>query len=377
LTIGQLSAPLEEIASHAAAVDAEARFPSESIEALRAAGVLAIGVPAEHGGSGGGPIEVVDVLEQVAGACGSTAMVLMMHLVAAQTLLAGRRDGGPLDDALAEIAAGRHLSTLAYSERGSRSHFWAQVSRARRENGGVRINADKSWATSAGHVDSYVLASGAPGETEPTATELYLVDAHDPAIEIPTSYDGLGLRGNASAPLTLRGLRVPDNRRLGEPGSGFDLMLSATLPWFTLGSAACCVGLARAALAVVTEHVSVARFTHMGGTSLSELPTVRARLAEAKLRHLQARALLHEVAAQVAASDPDAALGVLAVKATAGEMAIEVTDAAMRLGGGAAYSRQGPLERIFRDARAASVMAPTTDVLHDMVGKVLTGQELF
>jgi alkylation response protein AidB-like acyl-CoA dehydrogenase len=377
LVIEQLSAPLDEIASRAGAVDAEGRFPSEAMEALATAGLLAVGLPEERGGPGGGPLPFVELVEQVAGACGSTGIVLTMHVAATQTLLAGRRPGGPVDEALGEIAAGRHLTTLAYSERGSRSHFWAQVSRARRENGGVVIDADKSWATAAGHVDSYLIASGAPGETSPIATELYLVDARDPAIEIPSSYDGLGLRGNASAPLTVRNLCVPDPRRLGRPGSGLDLMLSATLPWFTLGAAACSVGLAGAAITAVTEHVSAARFVHLGGAALSELPTVRARLAEAKLRHMQARALLQQVAAQVSEGDPAATLGVLAIKASAAEMAIEVTDAAMRLGGGAAYSRQGPLERIFRDARAASVMAPTTDVLHDMVGKLLTGQELF
>ncbi len=66
-----------------------------------------------------------------------------------------------------------------------------------------------------------------------------------------------------------------------------------------------------------------------------------------------------------------------AAKAAAGEMAIDVTDRAMRIGGGAAYSRHLPLERLFRDARAASVMAPTTDLLYDFIGKAITGQELF
>ena len=67
----------------------------------------------------------------------------------------------------------------------------------------------------------------------------------------------------------------------------------------------------------------------------------------------------------------------LALKAAAAEMAVEVTDLCLRVGGGAAYSKHGPLERHFRDARAASVMAPTTEVLHDFLGKFLCGQELF
>jgi len=369
--------PTQEIASHAAEVDRDGRFPTESVEALRRDGLLGLGVGPDHGGPGGTPVEVVQAIEQVAGACSSTGMIYVMHMVATQTLLAGIADGGVTAETAGRIAAGEHLTTLAYSEKGSRSHFWAQVSRAEHDGDGVRFDADKSWVTSAGHVDSYVTAVGAPGADGPTTTELYLVDANAPGISITGTYDGVGMRGNASTPMSFRSVHVASERRLGEPASGFGLMMSATLPWFVLGSAACSVGIAGAALEAVVAHASRARFEHLEGTSLADLPTIRARLADAKVRHMQARALLYEVAGQVAAGAPEAELGVLALKAAAGEMAIDVTDRAMRIGGGAAYSRHLPLERLFRDARAASVMAPTTDLLYDFIGKAITGQELF
>jgi alkylation response protein AidB-like acyl-CoA dehydrogenase len=367
--------PSDEIAVQAAEVDRAARFPRESMDALRFAGLLGLGVPEAYGGAGGGPADVTRAIEEVAAACASTGMVYTMHLVAAQTLLAGTNGGGVKTETLTAIAAGEHLLTLAYSEPGSRSHFWAQISRAAPTNGGVRIDADKSWVTSAAAADSYVVATGAPGSDDPVETELYLVDAGTDGIEVVEPFDGLGMRGNDSSPVRFRGVLVPHERRLGEPGSGFALMMSATLPWFVLGSAACCVGVAGAALAAAAEHVSGARFAHTGAT-LAELPTIRARLAEAELRYLQARAYLYTVAEQVAAGAHEAQLVVLAVKAAAAEAAIEVTDAAMRVCGGAAYSRHLPLERLFRDARAATVMAPTTDVLLDLVGKAITGQEL-
>jgi alkylation response protein AidB-like acyl-CoA dehydrogenase len=371
--------PTDEIAAAAADVDREGRFPAEAIELLRERGFLALGIPESQGGIGGAPHEFVSTVERLAGACASTAMVYVMHVTATQTLLAGIGDSadGPKAVALAEIAAGEHLSTLAYSERGSRGHFWAQVSRAVPENGGVVIDADKTYATSADHADSLVTAVGAPGSDEPTDTELYLLPSDVAGLERPFGFDGLGLRGNESGPLTLRGVRAGDERRLGEPGSGFALMMTATLPWFSLGSAASSVGIAGAALDAAAIHASAARLDHLGGTSLAEMPTTRAHLAAAKIRHLQARAHVFEVARQVSEGDPAAQLGVLAVKAGAAEMALEATEAAMRVGGGAAYSRKLPIERHFRDARAASVMGPSTDVLYDFVGKVVTGQELF
>ncbi len=371
--------PLEPIAAEAEAVDAEGRFPRAAIDELARAGLLGLGLPQSVGGLGGGPVEFVDVVEQVAGACASTGMVYVMHIVAAQTLLAGLADGDAGEsqrEALAAMAAGSHLTTLAYSDRGSRGHFWAQQSHAVADEDGLRLDADKTWATSAGHADSYLLAVGAPDTDDALSTELYLVPADAAGVTIPGHFDGLGMRGNASAPLQVRGLRLTREQRLGGERSGFGLMMTATLPWFTLGSSACSVGIATAALDAAIAHATQARLAHEQ-TSLAQVPAVRARLARARVRLRESRALVHEVARAVASDDPSAPEGVLAVKASAAEMAIEVTDLAMRVGGGAAYSKQGPLERHLRDARAAAVMAPTTELLHDFLGKAITGQELF
>jgi alkylation response protein AidB-like acyl-CoA dehydrogenase len=370
---------LEAIAADAGAVDAEAQFPRAGIDELARAGLLGVGLPQELGGAGGGPVEFVEVVEQVAGACASTGMVYVMHVVGAQTLLAGLAEGGAAEaqrEALAAMGAGRHLTTLAYSDRGSRGHFWAQVSHAVTDGDALSFDADKTWATSAGHADSYILAVGAPNTDDPLSTELYLVPSDAPGITIPGHFDGLGMRGNASAPLRVRGLRLSAEQRLGGERSGFALMMTATLPWFALGSSACSVGIATAALDAAVTHATRARLDHEG-SSLAQIPAVRARLAYARVRLRESRALVREVAAAVASDDPSAQEGVLAVKASAAEMAVEVTDLAMRVGGGAAYSKHGPLERHLRDARAAAVMAPTTELLHDFLGKAITGQDLF
>ena len=377
-TVPRPSVPLNVIGEHADAVDRDARFPSEAVAALRASGLLGLSVPEAFGGLAAGPVEVAETIEEISRACASTSMVFTMHVVAAATLAAGTdpADRGPRGAALRAIAAGEHLTTLAYSERGSRSHFWAQVSRAEPIAGGIRFDADKSWVTSAGACDSILVAVGAPGHDDPLMTELYLVDATAPGITIEGAFDGLGMCGNGSSPVRFRGVEVADDRRVGAAASGFATMMSATLPSFVLGCGACCVGMAGAALDLAVAHVSDARLEHLGAT-LADVQTVRTRLGSAKVLHLQARALVYEVAGQLAAGDPAAQIGVLALKTACAEMAIAVTDEAMRVCGGAAFSRQLPVERYFRDARAAAVMAPTTDVLRDLLGKALCGQPLF
>jgi alkylation response protein AidB-like acyl-CoA dehydrogenase len=153
-------------------------------------------------------------------------------------------------------------------------------------------------------------------------------------------------------------------------------MMSATLPWFVLCGAATSVGIARAAIEAGVAHVTAARLQHLG-SSLADIPVVRGRLADAQVRLMQTRSLLYEVASQIERGDPAAQLGVLALKVSAAETAIDVTDQVMRACGGAAFSKHLGIERNFRDARASSVMAPTTDVLLDFIGQALVGMDPF
>ncbi len=133
--------------------DKEARFSSEAVAALGAAGLLGIKLPAEVGGSALGPRTFAAVVATLAEADASAAMVYLMHMCATATIAAAR-PGATVAQTLKDIAAGRHLTTLAFSEAGSRSHFWAPVSRAKRNGAGVCITAKKSWVTSAGHASN-------------------------------------------------------------------------------------------------------------------------------------------------------------------------------------------------------------------------------
>jgi alkylation response protein AidB-like acyl-CoA dehydrogenase len=127
------------IANNSAAVDRDGIFPSASIEALRASGLMGALSATESGGLGLGLVGAARVVRRVAEECGSTAMVLTMHYCGAAVL-----EAYGTSEVRREAASGSHLSTLAFSEAGSRSHFWAPISTARR----VVLNADKSWVTS-------------------------------------------------------------------------------------------------------------------------------------------------------------------------------------------------------------------------------------
>jgi alkylation response protein AidB-like acyl-CoA dehydrogenase len=360
---------------HAADVDRVARWPAESIAGLADLGLLGLTVPGTFGGAGEGARTFAAVTQILAERCASTAMIYLMHVCAMQVVAAA--EGFPQREAiLRQAAAGRHLSTLAFSERGSRSHFWAPVSRAVHEGEMDRLTADKSFVTSAGYADSYVVSAGSVGASEAMASTLYHVPWKTAGFSVSGRWEGLGLRGNASAPMRLDNVGVPAAHRLSGVGAGFGVMMSTVLPWFQLGSAAVSVGISRAATAGLREHLRATRMEHLD-QPLASFPNLRARLARMQLLTDTQQAFLLDVAGRVEAGAPEAMMAILQVKAAAAEAALEVTDLAMRAGGGAAFGRGLSLERNFRDARAAWVMAPTTDVLHDLIGRTLLDMPLF
>lgn len=363
----------EKIGPQAAAVDHDARFPEEAVQALGEAGLMGLTVPTTFGGLGQGLRTSVAVLDAIAQQDASAGMIYLMHLCGIACYAAAPQTA---EAQLRAAAAGNHLATLAWSEKGSRSHFWAPVSQAVAKEEGVAVTAQKSWVTSAGHADGYVVSTRSPNSSAPTDTVLYLVLKGDSGWTVSGPWDSLGLRGNASAPIAFHDCVLPQSRAFCEPGKGFEFMLGVVLPVFQLGNAAISVGICEAAVAATTAHLTGNRFEE-ANSKLSDLPTLRARLAKMRIETDRARAHLASVLDAVEAGAPNAMLLVLESKAAAAESALLVTDLGMQACGGAAFSKHLSLERNFRDARAASVMAPTTDVLYEFIGRALCGMELF
>jgi isovaleryl-CoA dehydrogenase len=369
------------VAPGAARVDASGEFPGKQIDALAQAGLLALTVPAEDGGGGGGLRDAAKVVRELGAVCGSTAMIVTMHYSATAAIVAvGDKE------TLTAIATGHHLSTLAFSETGSRSHFWAPLGTATAEPDGtaepdstagpdstVRLDASKSWVTSAGHADSYVWSS-LPLEADGPMT-LWLVPADAAGLSVSGAFDGLGLRGNASAPMTAAGVHVPRAAVLGADGGGLDLALAAVLPVFLICSASMSAGLTRRLADETAAHLQRTQLRHLG-QSLAQQVQPRAELARLRIEADRTWALVSETLAAVEAGRADAQLLVLEVKAAAGEAAADAADLALRAGGGAAFRKESVVERLFRDSRAARVMAPTTDALYDFVGRALCGLPL-
>jgi alkylation response protein AidB-like acyl-CoA dehydrogenase len=269
------------------------------------------------------------------------------------------------------------LTTLAFSEAGSGGHFYMPVSQVKRSGHGMSLTAQKTFVTSAGEADSYVVSTRKAGASGPTELDLYLVGKGAEGFEVGKPFEGLGLAGNGSAPMKLENVELAEENRLGNEGSGFQIMMEVVLPHFQVGVAAVSLGIAAAAFQAASAHVTTRRYEHAGGAALAAIPRVQFLAAEMVMELRSSRAYLSETIRSIGAVDPEAMLDVLGIKARAAEAALAVASRAMTLGGGAAYGRRGGLERNFRDAQAASVMAPSTDVLKEFLGKACLGVPLF
>jgi alkylation response protein AidB-like acyl-CoA dehydrogenase len=356
----------ERIAPEAARIDRERAFPAESLQALGEIGALGLVVPFEHGGAGGALTALAEACEIVGSACASSGMVFLMHSVTAATIAAG--GGARAGEVLERMASGAALGSLAFSERGTGAHFYAPELKAVRSNGGVSVTGRKSFVTSGGHADVYLIL--VQGEVEGSA-DAYLLSGDQAGVRADGAWSGLGMAGNSSVALELDGVALGDDDRIGPAGEAIGLVFNAVAPFFLVGLAAVNVGIAAAAAGAATAHARDRRYPD--GSSLAEVQYVQHLLADMDLGTRQARLLVRDAAALGEAGDPSALVAIMEAKVVATEAATAVTQKALDASGGQGYTPALPIERHLRDARAGAVMAPTNAVLRSWIGKALAG----
>jgi alkylation response protein AidB-like acyl-CoA dehydrogenase len=377
----------EILRPNAERVDREGAFPTENIRALGKAGLLDLLVHKEHGGAGESIVTLVVVTEAIANACAATAMVYHMHQCTIPLMCAAATPQ-QVEKFLVPIIRGDHFGAFAMSEPGSGNKIWHMDSFARKEGDDFIIDSFKSFCTSAGYADYYLVPVRADPESSPQDLNVFLVPGNDENIKPIGVWDGMGLRGNSSRPIHFRNCRVPVANLLGPSKQGFSYMMSYALPVYLCGLAACYVGVAQAAYEAAVEHVRN-RIHSDTNQSLAHLETVQRLVAEMRVAIDTVRFTIMRVALgadnamvlfnefkdsdlldDVIRDNPDDPffVEVASVKPAACEMAISVTNKALQVCGGAGYKRGHQVERCYRDGRAGSVMGPADDTVKLVIG---------
>jgi alkylation response protein AidB-like acyl-CoA dehydrogenase len=351
-------------------IDQAAAWPSASMAVLAQTGLTALHMPRRINGHEQGLLALAAVTEELAVGCSSTAMCYAMHCVASKVLEA-KATPDQEERFLAPIAQGRHITSLALSEPGTGAYFFLPRVQFRSGEDSYVLSGEKSFITSGGHADSYVVSAVPPGaELDPGAFTCLAVERDAPGLEWGPEWRGFGMRGNSSRGVVLNDARVPRGNLLGAEGDQLWYVFEVIAPYFLIAMSGVYVGIARAALQSAIAHLQERRHSHTGD-ALSAAPPLWHDVAEAWTELEATRRLVRHAARQADAGAADAALHLFAAKARVAQMVNSVTETAMILTGGRGYGEHSAIGRLHRDARAANVMAPTSHLLKTWLGRSL------
>jgi alkylation response protein AidB-like acyl-CoA dehydrogenase len=378
----QVRAEVREIVNdvirpNAERVDREGVFPRDNLRALARAGYNGVLVPKEYGGLGLDHVAFAIAAEEIGSACASTALVYVMHVGALQTIaLYGNEE--QKRRWLTSAREGK-IGTYSTSEKASGGHWWFNFSEAQRDGQDYLLNAEKSFTTSSGQADYYVVQTRSPNPKGPTDI-IFLIVEGDAAGISPGKWDALGVHGNHSGPIRYDNVRVPLRDRLGEEGQGKDIIYHGVSPVYLIGLGAAWHGVARGALATATDY-ALGTVHRDFNRRLADYQVLRQQLGQAKVlvESLPAwqEALARRLDELWAANQPqgEILLPLTEFKVHAAEVVNKVTSLALDVSGGYGYKR-GPLERYYRDARAAIGMGPSNNIAREWIGKSLVNLPL-
>jgi alkylation response protein AidB-like acyl-CoA dehydrogenase len=356
----------EEVAPAAAENDRLGRFPAELVRGLGALGLLAVNVPAEYGGSEAGPVAYALALAELARADCSVAVTMGVTNMVAETIArfgteAQRRRCLPRL-ASAEWIAG----AFALSEPQAGSDAAAMRTRATRRGGGWVLDGAKQWITN-GDVAGVVVVWA---KTDPSAgargITAFLVEGGTPGLSAGRHEDKLGLRASSTVPLALEGCEVPDEARLGEVGEGFRIALAA-LDGGRIGIGAQATGTIAAALEASARY---AKERTAFGRPIAELQAIRWMLADMATDHDTSR-LLTLRAAWLKGAESAFTREASMAKLFASEAAQRAVGKAIQIHGGYGYTKEYPVERLYRDARVQTIYEGTSEIQRLVIARDL------
>ena len=357
-------------------VDRTAEFPRHNFDELAKAGLLGMRIPQKWGGQGADIRTAVMVIERLARACGSTAMCFKMHCEAVEPLWRLANDE-QVEAFVKPIAAGKLLATTAISEAGTGSHTWVMQSYATRAGDAYDLTeVRKGWVTSSGHADLYfapILHDKAAGVGNYTA---FMIEKSAVDWTIDGTWNGLGMRANASSPMTFRGKLGAHRHRLGDEAGWQKQVFPVFMPFSMITFAAVYLGIAEGAFAEAIGHVTGRTYGDTG-SSLAKLDGIQRYIGEMRLSLDRTRAFVMAVASQLDAEGTVDPRHLIETVCAADETALDVTRIAMNIGGGKSYAGANALGRYLRDAQAGSVMAPTDDMIKLRVGRLMVGLPQF
>ena len=358
------------IAPRAAEIDRTGEFPEDIRQLLAAQDVLALPFPVEHGGVGGDLLTICLAIEQIARACATSSLILMVQELGSLPLLIA---GSPDQQArwFPDLAAGRTLAAFALTEPEAGSDAASIRARAVADGDSYVITGTKRFITN-GSIAGLITVFAVTDPDAPRHRRLscFAVEVPAEGFRVERLEHKLGIRGSPTAELSFNAVRVPAANRIGAEGDGFGIAM-ATLDRSRPGVAAQAVGIAQGALDVA---VAYARERKQFGQRIGDFQMIAAMLADMDAQTEAARQLLYTACGVIEAGDADAARWSAMCKLVAGDTAMRVTTDAVQVLGGYGYIEEFPVERMMRDAKITQIYEGTQQVQRLVIARALLGR---
>ncbi|MEU7469290.1 acyl-CoA dehydrogenase [Streptomyces sp. NPDC044984] len=346
-----------KIAPYAAAVDEEARFPREALDALTANDLHAVHVPEEYGGAGADALATVIVIEEVARVCASSSLIPAVNkLGSLPVILSGSE--ALKKKYLAPLAKGDAMFSYCLSEPDAGSDAAGMKTRAVRDGDTWVLNGVKRWITNAGESEYYTVMAVTDPEKRSKGISAFVVEKSDEGVSFGAPEKKLGIKGSPTREVYLDDVRIPADRMIGEEGTGFATAMR-TLDHTRITIAAQALGIAQGALDYAKGYVKERK---QFGKPIADFQGIQFMLADMAMKIEAARQLTYAAAAKSERGDSDLTFQGAAAKCFASDVAMEVTTDAVQLLGGYGYTRDYPVERMMRDAKITQIYEGTNQV---------------
>ncbi|CAM5299478.1 acyl-CoA dehydrogenase [Mycolicibacterium aubagnense] len=355
----------KEIAPYAAEVDEHARFPQEASDALTASGFNAVHVPEEFGGQGADSVAACIVIEEVARVDVSASLIPAVNKLGTMGLILNGSDDLKRK-VLPDLVDGK-LASYALSEREAGSDAAAMRTRAKADGDDWILNGAKAWITNGGKSTWYTVMAVTDPDKGANGISAFMVHLDDEGFTIGPKERKLGIKGSPTVELYFENCRIPGDRIIGEPGTGFKTALATldhTRP--TIGAQA--VGVAQGAL---DAAIAYTKDRKQFGKSISQFQGVEFMIADMAMKTEAARLMVYSAAARAERGEGNLGFISAASKCFASDVAMEVTTNAVQLFGGAGYTVDFPVERMMRDAKITQIYEGTNQIQRVVMSRAL------
>ncbi|MET8013873.1 acyl-CoA dehydrogenase family protein [Streptomyces sp. NPDC005271] len=361
-----------EVTPYAAEWDRAERVDQDIVRKLGALGFLGLTVPEEYGGSGGDHLAYVLVTEELGRGDSSVRGIVSVSLGLVAKSVAAWGSEEQKREWLPRLCSGEAVGCFGLTEPGTGSDAARLTTRAVRDGDSYVISGAKTFITNGTWADVVLLFARTGPDEGHRGVSAFLVPADEPGLTRREIHGKLGLRGQATAELTLDGVRVPASAMVGPEGKGFSVAMSA-LAKGRMSVAAGCVGIAQAAL---DAAVAYAGEREQFGRTIAHHQLVQELISDIAVDVDAARLLTWRVADHIDRGLPFATESSVA-KLYASEAAVRCANNAIQVFGGYGYIDEYPVGKLLRDARVMTLYEGTSQIQKLLIGRALTGVAAF